>query len=341
MNTPAPKSTVLALDIGGANLKASDGRNFHASRFFPLWKNPQGLVDALRQLVAEGPPADRYVATMTGELADCFRTKREGVAAICDAAAEACGSNLEIYLTDGTFVAPVEAKRRYLEAAASNWHATASLVARQTAPRTGILVDCGSTTCDVVPLADGRVTSIGRTDTERLASGELVYTGVVRSPVCALATQLPVGELWAGVAQELFATTLDVYLLTGNLPEDADNRETADGRPATREFALERLARAICADRESFDTDAGRRAALVVKESQIRLIGAALRRVLGRQIPPATVVYVCGQGEFLAREVLKRIGWHGEVRSFADKFGPTASRVGPAFALAWLAEERV
>jgi (4-(4-[2-(gamma-L-glutamylamino)ethyl]phenoxymethyl)furan-2-yl)methanamine synthase len=339
MSDTAAASNVIALDIGGANLKASDGREFHASRFFPLWKNPEGLAEALRALLAAAPRVDRYVATMTGELADCFRTKREGVAAICNAAADACEAGLEIYLTDGSFVAPDEAKRRYLEAAASNWHANAALLAGRSAGASGVVIDCGSTTSDIVPFAGGRVMSVGRTDTDRLASGELVYTGVVRSPVCALATQLPIGEAWAGVAQELFATTLDVYLLLGDLPENADNRETADGRPATREFALERLARAICADRETFDRETATRAAAVVKESQTRLVGAAVRRVLGRRIPPAEVIYVCGQGEFLARAVLSRIGWHGEVRSFADEFGPPASRVAPAFALAKLAAE--
>jgi (4-(4-[2-(gamma-L-glutamylamino)ethyl]phenoxymethyl)furan-2-yl)methanamine synthase len=339
MNDATAKSNVVALDIGGANLKASDGREFHASRFFPLWKDPLGLTEALRALLATAPRVERYVATMTGELADCFRTKREGVAAICNAAADACEAGLQIYLTDGSFVSPDEAKRRYLEAAASNWHATATLVARNSPAATGILVDCGSTTCDVIPFAGGRVEPVGRTDTDRLASGELVYTGVVRSPVCALATQLPIGEAWAGVAQELFATALDVYLILGDLPEIAENRETADGRPATREYALERLARAICADRETFDLEAARRAAVVVEESQIRLIGAALRRVRDRQSSPTQVVYVCGQGEFLAREVLARIGWHGETRSFADEFGAIASRVGPAFALARLAWE--
>jgi len=339
MNGAGHESSIVALDIGGANLKASDGREFHASRFFPLWKNPQGIPDALRQLIAEAPRADRYVATMTGELADCFRTKREGVAAICDAAAEACGPNLAIYLTDGSFVAPDEAKRRHLEAAASNWHATAALVARCAGAQSGIVVDCGSTTSDIIPFAGGRVQSVGRTDTDRLASGELVYTGVVRSPVCALAAQLPIGEHWAGVAQELFATTLDVYLVLGDLPEDPDNRETADGRPATGEYALERLARSICADRETFDVAAATRAATVVKKSQIRLLGAALRRVRDRQSPPTEVVYLCGQGEFLAKEVLARIGWHGPVRSLADEFGAAASRVGPAFALATLAGE--
>ena len=73
---------LLALDIGGANLKAADGREFAAMRYFPLWQRPEKLADALAELLAAAPEHNVIVATMTGELADCFTTKAEGVAAI-------------------------------------------------------------------------------------------------------------------------------------------------------------------------------------------------------------------------------------------------------------------
>jgi (4-(4-[2-(gamma-L-glutamylamino)ethyl]phenoxymethyl)furan-2-yl)methanamine synthase len=186
---------LLALDIGGANLKASDGGDLNVSRAFALWKDPAGLSDAIAALVAGAPRAERWVVTMTGELCDCFRTKREGVVTIVDAVAAASrGVDVRIYLTDGTFVSPEVAKQRPLEAAASNWHATAAFVARRIAPQAGVLVDVGSTTTDIIPLVAGGPAAAGRTDSERLASGELVYTGVVRSPICAVTPTLP----WRG-----------------------------------------------------------------------------------------------------------------------------------------------
>ena len=85
----------------------------------------------------------------------------------------------------------------------------------------------------------------GRSDTERLQTGELVYAGVRRTPVCALATELPVRGIATGLAAEIFASTLDVYLTLGDIESNPTDLSTADGRPATVEAARDRLARMV------------------------------------------------------------------------------------------------
>ena len=55
------------------------------------------------------------------------------------------------------------------------------------------------------------------TDAARLATGELVYHGVVRTPLCALAARVPFRGSAVSVMNEFFATTADVYRLTGEL----------------------------------------------------------------------------------------------------------------------------
>jgi probable H4MPT-linked C1 transfer pathway protein len=344
MSSSNHKLFVLGLDIGGANLKASDGAGFARSVYFPLWRTPEKLSEALVELVAEAPPCGTWAVTMTGELADCFRNKQDGVAAILHAVEIATvrqprPPQVAVYLTDGSFVSINEANERYIEAAASNWHATASLVARKHITRRGVLIDVGSTTCDVIPFACGKPTALGRTDTERLAVGELVYTGVVRSPVCAVTPTFP----WRGrpcpTAQELFATTYDAHLILGHLPEDLGDHNTADGRPATIELARERLARSICADHEEFDAVDARIAAEAIHAAQVRLIAAGWSQVVERLRPE--VVVVAGQGEFLARAMLEHVGFNGPIESLAERFGAAASQVGPAYALAILAGERV
>src|SRR3954469_24534616 len=74
----------LGIDIGGANLKAADGRGWARSVPFALWRNPLGLSEELGELVEGSPAAERLVATMTGELCDCFNNKAEGVRHILD-----------------------------------------------------------------------------------------------------------------------------------------------------------------------------------------------------------------------------------------------------------------
>jgi len=330
--------TVLALDIGGANLKAADGLGMAASRPFALWQRPADLAAELGSLIAAAPPAERLAVTMTGELADCYATKREGVAAIVAAAQQAAGGReVLIYLTDGTFVPPDEAVGRAQEAAASNWHALASFAAELIEGDAGLLFDVGSTTCDVVPIVARRPAPRGKTDPARLQTGELIYAGIERTPVMAVVRQLPWGDVICPVAAELFATTKDVYLLLGELAEDSGDRQTADGRPATRACAQARMARMVCADSDAFTmADAEAAALATVKALELHVAEAVRKVVFAMRRPPGTIV-VSGHGEFLARRVLARLHLPATVVSLTETLGPGVSRVAPAHALAALA----
>ena len=328
----------LGLDIGGANLKAADGGGFATSLPFPLWQKPHELAPALGELIAAAPRCDGLAVTMTGELADCFETKQAGVNCILDAVEEAAGPRrLRVYLTSGDFVASAEARERWLEAAASNWHALASLAAKYCEHGDGLLLDIGSTTTDIIPIRGGSVAAVGRTDPERLLSGELVYTGIERSPACAVAQSIP----WRGadcpLAQELFATMRDVYLLLGDVSEDPHDRNTADGRPATRAAAHVRLARMICGDSTMFAPAEARAAAKAVARRQIAALCTAARRGLDQHPRSTRTAVISGGGEFLARRVLDSIGWGGPIVALSQQLGPGASRCAPAHAVATLA----
>jgi probable H4MPT-linked C1 transfer pathway protein len=332
--------SLLALDIGGANLKAADGRGFAVSRYFPLWQSPERLPQALAELLAKSPAAEQLVVTMTGELADCFATKAEGVRSIVSAVEQVAGPRkVSIYGADGSFMPPALAAQRPLLAAASNWHALARFAGRYAETATALLIDIGSTTCDNIPLLDGRPRTRGQTDPERLESGELVYTGVERSPVCALVQSIPWREARCRVAQELFATTKDAYLILGELPEDSADCHTADGRPATRAAAIQRLARTICADGSMFDAADARRAAVEIADAQTEMIAIAAGEVIGRLDSPPGTVILSGQGEFLAKRVQTRIAPGAVTVSLGEKLGATVTRAAPAHALAVLFRE--
>src|SRR5437773_11265665 len=106
---------VLGLDVGGANLKAAHSGGGARSRPFALWKSPAGLTDALRPLLRDWPPYDLLAVTMTGELCDCFATKREGVRTILDAVCAAAGTTpVRVWRTDGRLVDVATARREPL-----------------------------------------------------------------------------------------------------------------------------------------------------------------------------------------------------------------------------------
>jgi probable H4MPT-linked C1 transfer pathway protein len=330
----------MGLDIGGANLKAADGEGFAVSHAFPMWENPRALADALRALIALVPKVDHIAVTMTGELADCFNTKAEGVTAILGAVSVAAdGRHTRVYLTNGKLVSLQIAGKQPLLAASSNWHALASFAGRYAPQGSGLLVDIGSTTCDLIPLVDGAPVTIGKTDPNRMINGELIYTGVQRTPVCAIGSLVP----WRGrkcpVAGEVFATMQDVYLTLGDLPEAPGNTHTADRRPATKAAARDRLARSICADREMFtDSDAHQVAESLAQSQLGKIVGIAVQLIARLQQPPETVV-ISGRGEFLAKRVLDKMGLKAKVVSLTRELGPMLSYCAPAHALAVLARE--
>jgi probable H4MPT-linked C1 transfer pathway protein len=309
------------MDIGGANTKAArlqDGALRTVSRAFEIWRDRDALAAVLRDLAAEIGPADAVAITMTAELSDAFRTKREGVAFVLDAAEAALGE-LRVLTVTGELLPVAEARARPWDVAAANWVATALAVAD--AHPDALLIDVGSTTADVIPIAAGRVAATGRNDLERLQAGELVYTGVLRTNLAAIARAVPVRGALCPVASELFAISADVHLVLGCL--EAYDCPTPDGRPATVEFARERIARLVCSDTEQLDAGEIDAIAAFLHAEQVRQIEAAARRH-----PDAPIVAV-GSGAHMAREVAARLG-----RGVID------SALGPAAALATLLAAR-
>lgn len=331
----------LALDIGGANLKSADGRGFANSLGFALWKRPAELAEGLRELIGQSPAAEHFAVTITGELADCYQTKAEGIHSILYALESLTdGRQVVVYLCNGEFCTPTEAREKTLLASASNWHVLGSFVAQLCGELPAVLIDIGSTTTDIIPLGPNGVEAVGMTDPERLATGELVYTGIERSPICAVTQSLSWRGERCGVAQELFATTADAYVVLGDVDEDPHNTDTADGRPLTKSHAHARLARMICADTTMFDWEDARRIASEIQKAQLNLLQRGFLQVVDRmEIKPRTIV-LSGHGEFLARRLVQQLEPDVELVSLSTTLGSALSRCAPAHALAVLARER-
>jgi hypothetical protein len=325
---------VLGLDVGGANLKAAHSTGRAHARPFALWKYTERLAMELSALRERMPRHDAIALTMTGELCDGFASKREGVLAILNSAVEAAaGTSLLVWTTRGELVEPAWVRTEPLSAAAANWLALAHPAARYTENEPALLIDTGSTTTDLVFLEKGTPCPRARTDPARMTSSELVYTGIRRTPVCAV--------LGMGVAAEVFATMLDVYLWLGLMPENAIDTETADGRPATRQHAAARLARMCCADVDELSPQALTALARRALDTQLEFVCRAMQRVLDGRATPRRII-ISGSGEALGRQVLERCSAlsGATVVSLAIKLGPSLSEAACAYAVAVLAAER-
>ena len=327
-------SGVVGWDIGGVNTKLA--RVVHGevvdvqARAFEIQRQP-GALRALLETMARAASArqgDAHAVTMTAELSQAFRTKREGVTFVLDHVVAAFPDALvRVHAVDGRFVEPAMARETPLAVAASNWAATARVVA-QSWPD-AVLVDVGSTTTDVTPIVAGAVAARGRSDPERLRENELVYSGALRTPAEAIASTVPLPGGLTGVAAEGFALAGDVHLWRGQLSPEDYSVPTPDGRPATREFAGERLARVVCADREMLDDEAINAIADGLWEAQVDRIARAVVCNVRRHasLERATAI-VTGLGDFLAAAAADRAGL--QVIRLSERWGRAARHAAAA-----------
>jgi probable H4MPT-linked C1 transfer pathway protein len=272
-----------------------------------LWREPDRLERAVASVVhrlgAEGAPV---AITTTAELVDVFDSKRAGVLHVLDACRRALpGRLLRVMTTAGKLVDLRAAEGDPLSCAAANWLATALLVAGSRPD--AILVDCGGTTTDVIPIAGGEVVARGRTDLERLLHAELVYAGALRTNVAALVSEVPLAAGRCPVSSELFAIAADAHLLRGSLTPERCTCTFPDGRGPEPEHVRARLARVVCAEPEQLADGDLEAIAAAMHETQVASIASALRRVAARTAGGAPVIAV-GVGAFLAREAASRVG---------------------------------
>jgi probable H4MPT-linked C1 transfer pathway protein len=334
--------SVIGWDIGGVNTKVARAElgRLVAVRQHPyeLQRAPHALVAVLRELAAAvGADATAHAVTMTAELSQMFRTKAEGVSFVLDAVEAAFPRALiRVFGVDGAFREIADARERPLVVAAANWAATAAVVGASHPD--AILVDVGTTTTDIIPIVAGRVVPRGVTDPSRLASGELVYTGALRTPVEAVVSEVPVAGVMTGVSAEGFALVGDVHVWRGDLIPADYTVMPPDGRPVTRESAGERIRRVVCADRDLLDDSAVTVMAEAIALAQIERIASAISRVATRHPSPTTAV-VTGLGAFLGEAAARLAGL--TIIPLSAELGGPAARCAPAAAVALLLDQQL
>jgi (4-(4-[2-(gamma-L-glutamylamino)ethyl]phenoxymethyl)furan-2-yl)methanamine synthase len=330
-------------DLGGANLKLAQieaGPVISVVQIpCPAIPDPSKFNQALEEALRACPADGQHRVTMTGELSDVFPSRAAGVAYLVGLMRKATGNDTLFYsLRDGLIGADA-VRDSWQDVASANWHASAALAAKLAGD--GLLIDVGTTTTDLIPLKDGRPAAIGHNDGERLTEGELIYGGVVRTPVMAVVQTAPFKGRMQGIAAERFATMADVYRLTGDLPEDADPYPAADQRGKSLDESAARLARMLGRDEEDADFIAWKALAHFVARRQLERIeeDAAIlieREELGADAP----VIGAGCGRFLAQTLAGRL--ERPYRDFADLIDAEpvaremAARCAPAVAVTLL-----
>jgi (4-(4-[2-(gamma-L-glutamylamino)ethyl]phenoxymethyl)furan-2-yl)methanamine synthase len=303
---------VIGWDVGGAHVKAclmQRGEVLDVMQWpCPLWQGLEQLAPVLRAAHQRWPGlgAAQHAVTMTGEMVDLFAHREEGVLRIAAELAQLLASDsVQFYAGDTGWCERAAVATHWSAIASANWLATARHCALHIGTDDGLLVDIGSTTTDLIAFRAGRVLTPHRSDAQRLASGELVYHGVVRTPLCALAQRID----WRGaphnVMNEFFATTADAYRLTGELNPAHDLHPSADGAPKDASATRQRLARMIGLDAREAPPEEWLAFARAWRAAQVGELAGQTRRVIDAYaLGPGAQVVSAGCGDFLVGDVL-------------------------------------
>lgn len=305
---------VIGWDIGGAHVKAARlrrGQVIDATQWpCPLWQGMDQLDAVFHSAGARWPDLQRcaQAVTMTGEMVDLFAHREDGVTQLAQSLAQRLPEP-RFFGGEQAWFAAADAARHWRLVASANWLACARHVALVRGADSGMLVDIGSTTTDLIAFSQGRVQAGGRSDAQRLQSGELVYHGVVRTPLCALAQRVAWRGVHSNVMNEFFATTADVYRLTGELDPAHDQHPSADHAPKDAAHSCARLARLIGLDARDAGADEWLALAREWRARQCDELRSQLARVAAAHaLGSASVAVAAGCGAFLVPELVPA-GW--------------------------------
>ncbi len=331
---------IMGLDVGGAHTDAAlvslrdEGMVVEDTEriYLPLWKkrNHHRLERLIRKLTRRWRP-DAVGLTMSGELADAFPTRRDGVEFIVRATRRATRRDVYVVTSEGELVGPDEAVEEWRKVAGANWRASSELLASVHDDEGFVFCDFGSTTLDIIPIEDGEVKAKGRTDYERLKHGELVYVGFLRTPLSYLLDRVVIDGNVVEVSYEYFSIIADALTVLGIIGEKEYTVETPDGRGKSYEECARRLARVVCSDPEEIGEEG---IVEIAKQAFKELFGRVFKHVQ-RKVRETGVdrAVTAGSGEEVLTEVFKRLDV--ETTGFDDVFGEGAE-VAPAVGAAYL-----
>ena len=339
-------NAILGWDIGGAHVKAArvEGGVVVAAAQIPCAPH-QGLAEleaALRAMRDRMGSAERHAVTMTAELSDAFADRTRGVVSIAAIFAHELAADALFYAGARGFVEKPDVATEAAAIASANWRAPAELLARST--EAALLIDMGSTTTDLILVRGGAVAAKGDDDASRLASGELVYTGLLRGDPAADLNLAPVDGRWTGLVGERFASMADVRRLTGDLATETDALPTADGRSKSLDDTRARLARLVGRDAASGTPQQWDVLAQFLARAQMRRIEDAIALIASRE-PAALTAPIIGAG--IGRGVIAAFAKcegrdyreFGEFLPVTPEAAALAADCAPACAVALLAGE--
>ncbi|OED30070.1 hydantoinase/oxoprolinase family protein [Methanosphaera sp. WGK6] len=292
---------IMGLDIGGANtdcviIDINDKHEIKSiqeyKEYLPMWKDNEKLQECLIKLYDNDSEIEVICVSMTAELADSYTSKTEGVLDISKKVIETFSEKIVKFVTFNGLKSYDEILKNPLDAAAANWIGTVNAI--KYIKNNCIFMDMGSTTTDIIPLKNRTEIASGHSDTERLGTGELVYTGMLRTNLATIVHEVPVKNIPTSVSSELFTISADIHRILEHITEEEYTCTTPDGKNKDLTSCKRRLCRLICADLDTLTDEEIINITKYIYEKQVEQVTQGLIKVVEKT--GLTSVIICDLG---------------------------------------------
>lgn len=336
---------IIGLDIGGANtdgafIRIENDRIISSDTFreyFPMWKNNR-LLEEFLEKIYDKYSADKICVSMTAELADCYESKEEGVRDISCKVVSVFGKDNVYFVTFDGLKKYDELEKDFVSAAAANWIGTTEIIKHVKSDC--VFMDMGSTTTDIIPLKNKKEVATGHNDLERLISGELIYTGMLRTNLATITDYVPIRGRKCRVSSELFGITADTNMVLGNITLEEYKCSAPDGNKKDVLSCKRRIARLICADLNLLDDEEIYSIAEFIEEKQLEQIVNGLNSVISRTNLDTVIISSVSKNnlclkaakkvgvnildleKFIQPEFIKSLTAFGAIQMFLNRYYP-------------------
>jgi len=293
---------IIGWDIGGAHIKAAK-INFKKKTskteqiYSPIWKNINNLKNSIKSIKKKLGKTNYHAITMTAELSDIFPNRENGVKYIIKLSSKILGEKNIFFYSKKNFLKKKSAIKKTFELNSMNWHATASFISNFF-PNC-ILVDIGSTTTDITPIKKNEIISNGTSDYQRLKSNELIYLGVLRTPIQAV-------EKKRNLINENFANLGDVYRVLNKIPNTLDLLPTLDNKTKNKHDSARRIARIFGKDYKKNHFLKWKKTAYQIEEKHLKILKEVIKKIEKKNFLKKVPIIGAGIGEFLVKKIYNK-----------------------------------
>ena len=313
------KLLYLGIDIGGAHIKIVGLDQFQnicliKYRKCYLWKNPKKLKQEITFINSLSSNKSIFCGvTMTAELCDIFPDRLTGAKIILNECKKIKFKTFLYSKSDKVF--ETLQSNNLSNLMSMNWHSIGKYLTNFV--KNALIIDFGSTTTDFICIKNGKIMNKAFNDFKRLSNGEILYTGLMRTPLFAIKKNVKYKSKNISIIPEYFSNTSDIYRINKKIKKEFDIDDETDFSDKNVIGSYKRIARSFGMDYHFKDKLFIKKLSENIMNEQLNMIYENTEKLLKKfNMKKKSLIILSGIGQ----EVLKKLFKNNKVKLLEDYF---------------------